>query len=158
MRKFYLLFVLGIVALLSGCGEKSNQVTMSPTDQLATGKEITISLNGQTSTTTEVTPTAPTATTPATTSSVSQEMPMEAALVTVEAPTNQQIQQALKNAGLYEGPVDGVLGKKSKGAIKTFQEQNGLTADGKVGKKTWAKLGTYLNVAAPSVTSTVPSN
>jgi len=35
-------------------------------------------------------------------------------------------QQALKNAGVYNGPVDGNLGPKSKKAIRRFQEKNGL--------------------------------
>ena len=61
------------------------------------------------------------------------------------APTNTEIQQALQNAGLYQGAVDGNIGSKSKAAISAFQTQNGLTADGKVGPKTWAKLKNYLN-------------
>ncbi len=52
-------------------------------------------------------------------------------------PTSKQIQQALKNAGLYDGKVDGNVGPKTKKAIEAFQTQNGLKADGKVGRKTW---------------------
>jgi len=70
-----------------------------------------------------------------------------------EKPTDEQIQQALTNAGLYSGDIDGKIGPKSKTAIREFQEQNGLTADGKVGPKTWEKLGPYLN-QTPSVTPT----
>jgi len=62
-----------------------------------------------------------------------------------ENPTSQQIQQALKNAGLYDGSVDGVVGSKTKKAIEEFQAQNNLSTDGKVGSKTWAALGPYLN-------------
>ena len=68
-------------------------------------------------------------------------------------PTNQEIQQSLKNAGLYAGTIDGVIGPHTKKAIREFQEQNNLTADGRVGPLTWAKLGQYLhqqNVAAPA--------
>ena len=64
------------------------------------------------------------------------------------APTTQQIQEALKNAGFYQGEVDGKIGSKSKQAIKDFQTQNNLAVDGRVGPKTWAKLSTYLNKAA----------
>ena len=60
-------------------------------------------------------------------------------------PTNKQIQQALKNAGLYDGKVDGTIGPKTKKAIEAFQSQNGLKADGKVGRKTWKALSVYLN-------------
>ncbi|MFA6378830.1 MAG: peptidoglycan-binding domain-containing protein [Candidatus Omnitrophota bacterium] len=154
MKKFHVLFVLGIAVFLTGCGEKSDQTaTMTPSEQLAAGKEITISLNAQAPTVTEVTSESPVTTSQA----VYSEVPMEAAMA-VETPTNQQIQQALKNAGLYEGSIDGSLGKKSKSAIKTFQEQNGLVVDGKVGKKTWAKLSSYLNVTPSSTIPTESSN
>ena len=69
-------------------------------------------------------------------------------------PTPKEIQQALKNAGLYDGKVDGNIGPKTKKAIEAFQTQNGLKADGKVGRKTWKALSVYLNksteVANPS--------
>lgn len=55
-----------------------------------------------------------------------------------------EIQQALKNAGIYKGSVDGVIGPKTKQAIKDFQAQNNLSADGKVGPKTWSVLKTFL--------------
>lgn len=64
-------------------------------------------------------------------------------------PASKEIQQALKNVGLYQGNVDGDIGPKTTAAIKEFQQNNGLTADGKVGRKTWAKLAPYLT-AAPS--------
>jgi len=53
------------------------------------------------------------------------------------------IQTCLKNAGFYKGEVDGVKGRKTRSAIKKFQEANGLTADGIVGKKTWEALSKY---------------
>ena len=72
-------------------------------------------------------------------------------------PTPKEIQQALKNAGLYDGKVDGNIGPKTKKAIEAFQTQNGLKADGKVGRKTWKALSAYLNksteVANPSADS-----
>ena len=63
------------------------------------------------------------------------------------SPSIEDIQRALKNASLYTGKIDGDFGPKTKKAIRTFQEQNGLKADGKVGAKTWVKLQTYLNKA-----------
>ncbi|MDO8602230.1 MAG: peptidoglycan-binding domain-containing protein [Candidatus Omnitrophota bacterium] len=62
----------------------------------------------------------------------------------VEKPSVQDIQQALKNADLYEGKIDGISGSGTQKAIKSFQSQNGLTPDGKVGPKTWEKLKEYL--------------
>ena len=58
------------------------------------------------------------------------------------------IQQALKNAGYYDGKVDGVKGKNTKKAIKDFQKANGLKADGVVGPRTWDLLSNYLSAAS----------
>ena len=68
-------------------------------------------------------------------------LPQEAGL---GEPTDQEIQQALQNAGLYSGKIDGNIGPKTTIAIKDFQEKNGLKADGRVGPKTWAKLQPFL--------------
>lgn len=67
-------------------------------------------------------------------------------------PTTQEIQTALKNAGLYDGAIDGKKGPKTTKAIEAFQKANGLKADGKVGPKTWEILKTHLNppVEVPS--------
>lgn len=54
------------------------------------------------------------------------------------------IQRALKNAGYYQGSVDGKIGSGTKDAIKAFQRDNGLEADGVCGRTTWNKLQTYL--------------
>ena len=59
-------------------------------------------------------------------------------------PTPKQIQIALRNAGYNPGKIDGRMGKLSKDAIKAFQSANNLTADGKMGKKTWSLLKEYL--------------
>lgn len=61
-------------------------------------------------------------------------------------PTANEIQTALKNAGYYNGKVDGKAGPMTKKAIEEFQKANSLTADGKVGPKTWALLSKSLNV------------
>lgn len=55
-----------------------------------------------------------------------------------------QIQAALKNAGYYQGAVDGKLGKKTRRAVREFQKANNLPIDGKVGNKTWSILKDYL--------------
>lgn len=61
-----------------------------------------------------------------------------------ENPSKKDIQTALKNAGYYNGAVDGKIGSKTKNAIEEFQSANDLKTDGKVGKKTWNKLKDYL--------------
>jgi peptidoglycan hydrolase-like protein with peptidoglycan-binding domain len=77
--------------------------------------------------------------------------------VSNDKPSNKAIQQALKNAGLYKGKIDGEIGPKTKKAIETFQSQNNLKMDGKVGAKTWKAMSAYLNkpeeVANPSADS-----
>lgn len=55
-----------------------------------------------------------------------------------------QIQTALKNAGFYQGNVDGKMGKKTRRAVREFQKANNLPVDGKVGKNTWVVLKDYL--------------
>ncbi len=50
------------------------------------------------------------------------------------------VQQKLKELGFYSGSVDGVYGTGSTAAVKQFQQQNGLTADGLVGSRTYTAL------------------
>ena len=69
----------------------------------------------------------------------------------------QKIQTALKNAGLYQGAIDGKIGPGSKRAIQAFQSANNLKADGKVGPKTWAALEQYL-LGVPQSTSTTSAD
>lgn len=60
-------------------------------------------------------------------------------------PSKKEIQQALKAAGFYQGPVDGKLGPQTREAIRSFQQVHGLKADGVVGRQTWEKLSPYLS-------------
>ncbi len=55
----------------------------------------------------------------------------------------EKVQRALKNAGFYKGAIDGKVGSGTKRAISDFQKQNGLKADGLVGKETWGALKEY---------------
>ncbi len=61
-----------------------------------------------------------------------------------DRPKLKQIQIALKNAGYNPGAIDGRLGSQTKEAIRSFQKDNGLHVDGRVGKKTWNVLRKYL--------------
>lgn len=58
--------------------------------------------------------------------------------------STKQVQIALKNAGFYNGPIDGKIGPKTKESIKAFQKDNNLKPDGVVGKKTRLCLKQYL--------------
>ena len=73
---------------------------------------------------------------------------------TGELGRHQQIQTALKNAGFYNGKIDGKIGPGSKRAIEAFQESKGLKVDGKVGPRTWAALESYLTTAATATATT----
>ena len=51
------------------------------------------------------------------------------------------IQTKLKRWGYFDGPVDGVYGSKTIKAVRSFQQKNGLTADGVAGPATLKALG-----------------
>lgn len=51
------------------------------------------------------------------------------------------IQAKLKRWGYFDGPVDGVYGSKTTKAVRSFQQKNGLTADGVAGPATLKALG-----------------
>lgn len=57
-----------------------------------------------------------------------------------------QIQLALKNAGFDPGAIDGVMGSRTRKAIRYFQKANNLPITGKIDKNTWARLRKYLHV------------
>lgn len=54
-----------------------------------------------------------------------------------------KLQNLLNALGFGILEVDGLFGAKTEEAVKAFQSKNNLTADGIVGKKTWAVLDQY---------------
>ncbi len=52
-----------------------------------------------------------------------------------------QIQTRLANWGYYSGKVDGIYGSGTENAVRKFQRNNGLTADGICGVRTLSALG-----------------
>jgi peptidoglycan hydrolase-like protein with peptidoglycan-binding domain len=61
------------------------------------------------------------------------------------------LQGLLQQRGYSVGPIDGIFGSKTEAALKAFQRDNGLTADGILGAKTAPKLG--LNFSGPGATT-----
>lgn len=54
------------------------------------------------------------------------------------------VQKALQKAGYYDGAVDGKIGRRTIDAIKNFQKEHDLKADGVIGTKTWQAMQGYL--------------
>jgi peptidoglycan hydrolase-like protein with peptidoglycan-binding domain len=52
-----------------------------------------------------------------------------------------QVQQHLKEKGGDVGAIDGVMGPKTRSALKSFQQQQGLTASGEIDSSTLTALG-----------------
>ncbi len=65
-----------------------------------------------------------------------------------------ELQRKLKKLGFYTGNIDGDFGKGTEAAVKRFQAQYGLTADGVAGARTLAALETAEATASPTDTPT----
>ena len=52
-----------------------------------------------------------------------------------------KVQEALKAKGEDPGSIDGIMGKKTRAALKKFQEQNKLKVTGTLDEQTAEKLG-----------------
>ena len=67
-----------------------------------------------------------------------------------------RLQTRLKELGYYKGSVDGDFGEGTETAVKAFQQQNGLTVDGKAGAYTQEKLYSSSAKRAPSTVTNTP--
>ncbi|MDI6758389.1 MAG: peptidoglycan-binding protein [Candidatus Omnitrophota bacterium] len=56
------------------------------------------------------------------------------------SPRVEEIQRILKDAHFDPGPADGVMGSRTRKAIRDFQKEKGLWPSGKVDSKTWLEL------------------
>lgn len=150
------MMVLGVsiltVSLIAGCTKKEAQVSVE--EPIVTEETTAIAMANME--TASVSTAAAVAVEPSALEAASSAVAQTVAAV-IENPTNQQIQEALKSAGYYDGKIDGSIGPKTKRAIETFQKDNGLTADGKVGPKTWNKLGAHLVVGAVDQAVSAPA-
>ena len=148
--KFSLVVFLGLALVVTGCNKKaSDQLAANQGfDSLSSTEELAqLPQNAASSSQHASVEILPVETSPVTQSAQLSASPaLEAASSTLSH--EQKIQTALKNAGLYEGAIDGKIGAKTKKAIETFQTNNGLKVDGKVGPKTWAAMEPYLSGTA----------
>jgi hypothetical protein len=149
MRRYgFIIFTLVLVISLCGCAKKKEaleelQQPMSPEDLNRLKTET------QSATLTNAPQTAPVATVVSGSETKLEPLPPSGPF----KPAAREIQTALKNAGYYDGAIDGKIGPRSQRAIEEFQKANALEVDGKVGPKTWAVLSQYLNQAAPVVST-----
>jgi len=65
-----------------------------------------------------------------------------------------EIQTRLKNWGYYNGEVDGIYGSRTTAAVKQFQKNNGLAADGIAGPQTLKAMG----ISSSSTTSSTSND
>ena len=162
--KLSLFVVLGLALVVTGCAKKATDQTnltgtgfdaASSTEDLAQLPQQAITANQQ-----QAVEVLPIETSPVTQGIVPPQVPSLASqgatgsAIGQSLSHDQDIQTALKNAGLYQGKIDGKLGPGTKRAISEFQTKNGLKADGKVGPKTWAALEPFLNISSASNTAT----
>ena len=67
------------------------------------------------------------------------------------------VQQALKDKGHDPGMIDGVMGPKTKAALKDFQKKEGLKESGMLDTETRAKLEIKTSAAGASAPSASPA-
>ncbi len=142
--------VILVLVTVVGCEQKSeieNSLTTPPTSSPQVPEQ---ALAPQSSDTTSATSQAQIPQTPPSEDYFASQSTVPSTGEAFAAPGIEEIQQALKNAGLYAGKIDGDLGPKTKKAIMEFQGQNDLKADGKVGPRTWGKLKPYLSSSSES--------
>jgi peptidoglycan hydrolase-like protein with peptidoglycan-binding domain len=69
--------------------------------------------------------------------------------------SNDQVKHAqtkLKDMGLYDGPIDGIYGRKTTKAVSDFQGKNDLPKTGALNKQTQAKLQQQASAESTSQT------
>ena|SRR5260370_127174 len=52
-----------------------------------------------------------------------------------------QVQRRLASAGYYSGPIDGVIGRGTRRAIRAFERSHGLPIDGTIHRRLLATMG-----------------
>lgn len=52
-----------------------------------------------------------------------------------------QVQRRLASAGYYSGPIDGVVGRGTRRAIRSFERNHGLPVDGTIHRRLLTTMG-----------------
>jgi hypothetical protein len=63
------------------------------------------------------------------------------AVPTLDQDNIRKVQQALEEKGFEVGPVDGILGPRTKEAVRNFQDRYGMKASGEIDNQTLFALG-----------------
>lgn len=114
--------------------------------------------SGADDTTTTTPATMPPASSTTTTTATSTTVPTTTSSTTTTSPyggatlLTQVIQMELTALGYFEGATDGILGPMTEDAIKAFQTDAGITADGAYGPETYAALADALEADTDFVT------
>ena len=61
--------------------------------------------------------------------------------VSVSSETVKQTQKELKQKGLYDAEIDGILGPRTREGLRRYQKENGLSGDGRLTRETAHRLG-----------------
>ena len=125
-RVSILVAVLTLVAAACGGGDDASTTT--------TGAAVATTPPTTAAAAAAVTTTAPAPAT--TTSSPASDIPATATMLVVQGD--------LTFLGFYEGPIDGIAGDETRGAISAFQEDAGIEADGDYGPQTDAAMAEAL--------------
>ena len=72
-------------------------------------------------------------------------------------PQVREAQQRLQAAGLYNGPVDGVMDPDTRAALARYQQQNGLQRTSSLDEPTLARLMSSQTTGSGSTTQSAPT-
>ena len=133
-----IVLVLSALTFLSGCASTGSKETGSLKNRISALEERQDALEARTrAVSTDITyVSAIERPAPVTTTSTARKSAPEM--------TKRELQTALKNAGYYDGAIDGKIGPKTRKAITDFQAANRLKVDGVVGPETRAALSRHL--------------
>jgi putative membrane protein len=75
----------------------------------------------------------------------------QAASVNLDRGQIREVQRALDQKGVKAGRADGIMGRETESALRSFQQREGLQATGQINQQTLAKLGLNDLARSPTV-------